>query len=58
MKFKINEHVRIKAYPKDGINGYGRVDFITGTRYRVVNLNMPYQGTVCNFFEEDELEKQ
>lgn len=57
-KFVVNEFVRIKRYAEDGINGYGRVGYIEDDgRYFVTNMNMPFLGTVNNFFNEDELEK-
>ena len=67
-KFQVNDVVRILQYPEDGIDGYGRVDqvslaraapggYIKRRRYRyhVVNGNMPFQGTVNDWFEADEL---
>jgi hypothetical protein len=59
-KFRVNDRVRILKYKKDGINGYGRVDQVQklknrSYRYRVVNGNMPYQGTVNDWFKAGEL---
>ena len=59
MKFKVNQHVRILMYPEDGINGYGRIESYSKDidLYRVVNMNMPYQGTVHDWFSTYELEE-
>jgi len=57
-KFNINQHVRILLYPEGDINEKGRIQFYnkeTGL-YRVVNMNMPYQGTVSAWFSPYELE--
>ena len=56
--FKVNDIVRIKAYDEDGINGYGRVQAVRedGLVW-VVNGNMPFAGTISDFFTHDELER-
>ncbi len=57
-KFKVNDHVRILAYPEDSINAYGRVQLVRERgekRYWVVNMNMPYSGTVSDYFNASEL---
>ena len=60
MKFKHNERVLIKKYRNDPDNSHGRINLVSPKKdrpYWVTNLNMPYQGTVSEFFSEDELEK-
>lgn len=60
-KFEINETVIIKQFKDCSINKYARVaDVYTRydpPRYWVVNMNMPYQGTVSDTFNEKDLEK-
>jgi len=59
-KIEVNDHVRILAYPEDGINGYGRIQMIdrrSKKPYWVVNGNMPFQGDVSDFFSEKEIRK-
>lgn len=56
--FKVNDHVRILAEPEDSINGYGRIKMILKEqekKYWVVNMNMPYSGTISAFFTASEL---
>ena len=54
---KVNDTVRIKKYPKGSINEKGRVQSIRedGLVW-VVNLNMPFSGTVSAHFKPEELE--
>ncbi len=58
-KFEVDERVRILAYPEGDINAYGRVSGVLQergkTKYHVVNINMPFQGTINAFFEAGEL---
>jgi hypothetical protein len=58
---KVNDRVRILAYPEEGINGYGRIQMIDRRRkkkkYWVVNFNMPFQGSISDYFSEEELRK-
>ena len=56
-KFDRLEHVIIKKYVNDEINKYGVIKSIDNDMYWVTNLNMPYMGTISDFFTEDELEK-
>ena len=58
--FKTNDVVRIKKYPEDSADGYGRVDMINHTtgKIRVVNMNMPFCGSVCDWFNPEELSVQ
>jgi hypothetical protein len=61
-KFAHNEIVVINQYIGDPYNEKGRVNSVNDThdgsvRYWVVNGNMPFMGTVSDFFEEDELSK-
>lgn len=57
-KFKVNETVKINKYDGDQYNEVGRVNSITEDgRYWVTNMNMPFMGTVSDFFDEDELSK-
>ena len=55
--FKVNEHVRIlKVKDEDNINAYGRISFIgEDGRYWVSNFNMPYCGTISEFFNEEDI---
>ena len=55
MKFKVYDHVRINKFPESSTNARGKVDFIRGDLYYVSNLNMPYAGTISQFFTEEEL---
>ena len=61
MKFKQFEHVRIKQYPENDINTYGMIQSIIkhgkNVRYWVTNMNIPYCGTISEFFTETELQK-
>lgn len=59
MKFQENEHVIIKEYIGDEYNERGRVNGYNPDtkKYWVTNMNMPFMGTVSDFFDEDELEK-
>ena len=59
MKFELNEIVIIKEYADCEYNREGRVNSIMedGT-YWVVNTNMPFMGTISDFFTADELEKR
>lgn len=57
-KFAHNEVVVINQYIGDQYNEQGRVNSIMDDgRYWVTNMNMPFMGTVSDFFEEDELSK-
>ena len=59
MEFEINEIVVIKEYKDCEYNREGRVNSIMGDgTYWVVNKNMPFMGTVSDFFTADELEKR
>jgi len=54
--FKFNDIVRIKKYPKGDINERGRVDgFHPDGRVLVVNGNMPFSGTISDYFRPEEL---
>jgi len=57
-KFAHNEVVVINQYIGDQYNEQGRVNSIMDDgRYWVTNMNMPFMGTVSDFFEEEELSK-
>lgn len=56
-KFKKNEHVIIKKYIGDKMNERGVISTINHNDYWVANINMPYYGTICGWFNEKELEK-
>jgi hypothetical protein len=67
LKFEKNEIVKIQKFKGDPINEEGRIsDIIISdgehgvevVLYRVTNLNMPFQGTVADFFTAPELEKR
>ena len=46
----VNDHVRLLEFPEDSINGYGRIEHIfPDGKLRIVNLNMPYSGTLSNY---------
>lgn len=53
--------VIIKKYKGDQFNEQGIVlslkTFNYGIKYHVSNMNMPFMGTVSDFFYEDELEE-
>jgi len=56
--FQVNDHVRTLANPEDSPDGYGRINFIIENgekRFHVVNMNMPYSGTVSAWFSASEL---
>lgn len=56
-KFAVDEHVRIKDYPIESENAFGRVQaVIDHKRYWVVNMGMPFLGSVSDIFQEHELE--
>jgi len=60
MKYKVNQHVRILAYPEGDINEAGRINSISRNDsgiiiYHVINYNMPYAGSVNEYFLEEEL---
>jgi len=58
-EFKINEHVNIKKYAGDEYNSEGRVAARDDKKgYYVQNMNMPFMGTVSDWFKADELEHQ
>ncbi len=58
MGFKVNDYVRIKKYPKNGSDGYGRVvGILPDGRYWVSNMNMPFCGNVNDYFQEQDLEQ-
>lgn len=58
-KFEINEAVTILQYKDDQYNREGTINsYNADTKlYWVVNMNMPYLGTVSAMFNENELEK-
>ena len=53
------DHVIINKYIGDDFNEQGKVlsikTFDKGIVYHVSNMNMPFMGTVSDFFYEDEL---
>lgn len=57
---KVNDIVRIKAYPEDHRNAEARVTMVYPEGVCVSNyLNMPHQGTFANaFFTYAEVEKK
>ncbi len=55
-ELKVNDEVMIKRYKDNPDNKYGRITTIKDGRYHVSNMNMPYCGSVCNWFDRDELE--
>ncbi len=58
-KIKVNDIVLILPYKDSEINSLGRVTQIMGDgSFHVSNMNMPFSGTISNFFTERELEKQ
>ena len=55
---RVNDVVRILKYRESGINGYGRIVGILkrrDKRYWVANGNMPFSGTVSDYFDASEL---
>lgn len=58
MLFNQHEKVRILKYPEGDINEFGFIQgFNDDKRYWVSNMNMPFQGTVSEIFDETELDK-
>jgi len=57
---RAGDRVNIKQYKDDEYNSEGRVIQISedGKSYRVSNLNMPFMGTVNDWFTADEVEAQ
>lgn len=56
--FKVGEIVIIKMFRGSETNERGRINHISSDgRYWVTNMNMPFQGTVSDYFWSDELEK-
>jgi len=57
-EFEIGEHVNIKKYAGDQFNSEGRVASLDERGYLVQNMNMPFMGTVSDWFKADELDHQ
>ncbi len=58
-RIKVNDIVLILPYKDSEINSRGRVTQIMGDgSFHVSNMNMPFSGTISDFFTERELEKQ
>ena len=60
MKYKVNEHVRVKMFERNHINATARVNAVDEENELVylTNLNMPFMGTLCNaVFHVKEIEK-
>ena len=57
-KFQHNDKVRIKKYPEGHINarGYVRGEPRLDGKIWVTNLNMPFSGTISEYFSPSELE--
>lgn len=55
--FEHGDIVRIKKYPKDSNNGYGKINgFLPDGRIWVVNMSLPFLGIVSDYFKPEELE--
>lgn len=58
---KTNDIVRINRYPENNINAYGRIQDVRKIAgeiyYWVVNGNMPFSGTISNYFRASEITK-
>jgi len=56
---KIFDHVYINKYIGDELNKQGIVldikTFNKGIKYHVSNMNMPFMGSISDYFYEDEL---
>lgn len=50
--------VRILKYSKTDVNAYGRVNGRINGKWWVVNGNMPFCGTVNDFFTNKEIRKE
>lgn len=46
--FRVNDTVRVFAYPKGHMNAYARVTAVEPGFYRITNMNMPFCGTLAN----------
>lgn len=57
-KYEVNDHVRLKLYPEDHVNGYARVTKVREDGLiEVTNMNMPYQGYLTGaIFTKNEIE--
>jgi len=58
MKFEVGQVVKLLLYANDKYNKHGRIQSYNKEKgmYWVVNMNMPWQGTVSDYFTEYELE--
>lgn len=56
MPIRIGEQVRIRKFPKNSPDAYGRIVAQRKGEFWVSNMNMPYYGTTSEWFREDELE--
>ena len=59
MKFKRNDHITILPYKNDRYNCVGRINQVdtVNKQYHVTNMNMPFMGTVSEWFKENQLAK-
>jgi len=56
--FKLFDAVIILPYKNDKFNKHGIIRAIDPEKgYHVSNFNMPYLGTVCGWFKNEELKK-
>jgi len=54
----VHDEVRIVGKPHGDINEFGRVTAIDDAKgIHVSNINMPYCGTVCRWFDKDQVEE-
>lgn len=57
-KFEYLEHVRIKGEPVGSINEFARINMLLEDgSYWVVNMNMPFSGTISKRMTDAEIEK-
>lgn len=55
-KFEVNDTVEILPYAHEEVNRYGRVNYILADGWvHVVNMNMPYMGTISQSFHPKDL---
>jgi hypothetical protein len=54
-KIKVNDIVTILAYKNDPKNCRGRVNSISDGRYYITNMNMPFMGTINDWFTREEI---
>lgn len=60
-KFKINQHIHVNGEKHGSINEFARIDHVYKTNpptYWIVNMNMPYSGTLSKLVNETEISER